>query len=630
MNARPPWAALRFVLGHSQHGAAAVHSSLCLAPAAPLPKRATMDHRSKGPPLSGSIGGSSEPALQKPPPLLPCSCQLILFFFQCLQAEQSRCWRWRRAARPAEGWAAAASRLRRRLFTAAGPSSCRRPNGRQRAARCSTACMPRPRSSAPQALTSQARHHALFHRWEASGLPAGPCLIHRTRYVMSAQLLTPPDILSLLRCRGSTHQRAASAVPVCLAGTVEQAAPRTGSATALPRRCHLHPAARLLPGSAVAAGEAAGAGRAGAAAAAQQRQRSIVPPRLRSAHFSRGPSGRHAQPGQHLLPQRSAAGLPVKPTQKANVVGPVCVFNMTVRLAVSTRLQHSSPALPAPNQCTAAGAAEPALVCGRPAARAATAGGGGPAAQLRGGVCSSAGVRGSEGCPHGPVRGANPAAAPAGANAGWQLPTAAPHLAALPGLLGRVKSKVWVLKRPSLCAVVAPPAPRSHIKPSSLKRALDASSAAFRGTLQQVGRAAHSLSCCGRARMRSREKKVARRRTLPASHLRGARYKAIAHSTCWPLLPAGRPVAGCWQAGRLPLAGCGYHPPHPSSRRPCRPPPLQDAHELFVSLLEGVQREVLAREVARLGRSRVRASETVDPGARSFGFAVRPRRAARR
>ncbi|KAL4457464.1 hypothetical protein ABPG75_012329 [Micractinium tetrahymenae] len=48
----------------------------------------------------------------------------------------------------------------------------------------------------------------------------------------------------------------------------------------------------------------------------------------------------------------------------------------------------------------------------------------------------------------------------------------------------------------------------------------------------------------------------------------------------------------------------------------------QDAHELFVALLEGVQREVLVREVARLGRSRVRVSETADPAARNFSFAV--------
>lgn len=59
-----------------------------------------------------------------------------------------------------------------------------------------------------------------------------------------------------------------------------------------------------------------------------------------------------------------------------------------------------------------------------------------------------------------------------------------------------------------------------------------------------------------------------------------------------------------------------------SARRPAHTAPLQDAHELFVALLEGVQREVLAREVARLGRSRVRVSETSDPAARNFSLAV--------
>ncbi|PSC75195.1 UPF0187 chloroplastic [Micractinium conductrix] len=48
----------------------------------------------------------------------------------------------------------------------------------------------------------------------------------------------------------------------------------------------------------------------------------------------------------------------------------------------------------------------------------------------------------------------------------------------------------------------------------------------------------------------------------------------------------------------------------------------QDAHELLCSLLDAVQGEVLAREVARLGRMRVAISETADPGARNFGFAV--------
>lgn len=50
---------------------------------------------------------------------------------------------------------------------------------------------------------------------------------------------------------------------------------------------------------------------------------------------------------------------------------------------------------------------------------------------------------------------------------------------------------------------------------------------------------------------------------------------------------------------------------------------LQDAHELFCGLLDSLQTEVLAREAARLGRTRIRVSETSDPAARNFGFAVR-------
>ncbi|KAI3436489.1 hypothetical protein D9Q98_005906 [Chlorella vulgaris] len=51
----------------------------------------------------------------------------------------------------------------------------------------------------------------------------------------------------------------------------------------------------------------------------------------------------------------------------------------------------------------------------------------------------------------------------------------------------------------------------------------------------------------------------------------------------------------------------------------------QDAHELFCGLLDSLQTEVLAREAARLGRTRIRVSETSDPAARNFGFAVEHR-----
>ena len=49
---------------------------------------------------------------------------------------------------------------------------------------------------------------------------------------------------------------------------------------------------------------------------------------------------------------------------------------------------------------------------------------------------------------------------------------------------------------------------------------------------------------------------------------------------------------------------------------------VQDAHELLCGLLDLVQSEVLAREARLLGRTRVRISETVDPAARNFSFAV--------
>lgn len=52
---------------------------------------------------------------------------------------------------------------------------------------------------------------------------------------------------------------------------------------------------------------------------------------------------------------------------------------------------------------------------------------------------------------------------------------------------------------------------------------------------------------------------------------------------------------------------------------PCAP---QDAHEFFCGLLDVLQQEVVGAEAARLGRPLVRISETDDPAARSFSFAV--------
>ena len=51
-------------------------------------------------------------------------------------------------------------------------------------------------------------------------------------------------------------------------------------------------------------------------------------------------------------------------------------------------------------------------------------------------------------------------------------------------------------------------------------------------------------------------------------------------------------------------------------------PPRQDAHELFCGLLDLLQSEVLAREARRLARTCIRISETADPAARNFSFAV--------
>ena len=48
----------------------------------------------------------------------------------------------------------------------------------------------------------------------------------------------------------------------------------------------------------------------------------------------------------------------------------------------------------------------------------------------------------------------------------------------------------------------------------------------------------------------------------------------------------------------------------------------QDAHEFFCGLLDVLQGEVLAVEAGRLGRQLIRISETADPAARSFSFAV--------
>lgn len=50
-----------------------------------------------------------------------------------------------------------------------------------------------------------------------------------------------------------------------------------------------------------------------------------------------------------------------------------------------------------------------------------------------------------------------------------------------------------------------------------------------------------------------------------------------------------------------------------------------DAHEFFCGLLEAAQNEVLAAEAAAAGRPRLRASESVDPVTRVFGFAVEHR-----
>ena len=48
----------------------------------------------------------------------------------------------------------------------------------------------------------------------------------------------------------------------------------------------------------------------------------------------------------------------------------------------------------------------------------------------------------------------------------------------------------------------------------------------------------------------------------------------------------------------------------------------QDAHEFFVALLDACQEEVLEVEAARVGRHKIRVSETSDPGTRVFGMAI--------
>lgn len=95
-------------------------------------------------------------------------------------------------------------------------------------------------------------------------------------------------------------------------------------------------------------------------------------------------------------------------------------------------------------------------------------------------------------------------------------------------------------------------------------------------------------------------------------------------------LPAGQwhvhPGGSAFQLWRVPTSRlpAPWSPP-PALPSPTHAPRLlaQDAHELFCALLELLQGEVLAREAVRYGRSCIRASETADPGARTFGFAVR-------
>ena len=176
---------------------------------------------------------------------------------------------------------------------------------------------------------------------------------------------------------------------------------------------------------------------------------------------------------------------------------------------------------------------------------------------------------------------------------------------------------------------------RSHtyITPASLKRALDAHSAAFQGAFQQVW---HPFDMHGAA-------------MGPRLHPQ------------WPLpgrtarSPSGVHARTLLQ---LPLTILLVNRPFP-----------QDAHELFCGLLDLLQSEVLAREVGscwrcaaclhppvagracstirqlcwpcnqhlsptplkhitvqmrRLGRAQVRISETADPAARNFSFAVSP------
>lgn len=192
---------------------------------------------------------------------------------------------------------------------------------------------------------------------------------------------------------------------------------------------------------------------------------------------------------------------------------------------------------------------------------------------------------------------------------------------------------------PSLQAVARSLLARSHtyITPASLKRALDAHSAAFQGAFQQV---------CGSFDVHGR---------WPGAVLAAA---SAAGQSC--TLSLGHvPVLLCSSAS-LPFCVTGL----------C----TQDAHELFCGLLDLLQSEVLAREVGswwrctacmlppvagtsrswvcgtimqlcwphnqqpspvplkqlsqfavqvrRLGRPQVRISETADPAARNFSFAV--------
>jgi hypothetical protein len=82
-------------------------------------------------------------------------------------------------------------------------------------------------------------------------------------------------------------------------------------------------------------------------------------------------------------------------------------------------------------------------------------------------------------------------------------------------------------------------------------------------------------------------------------------------------------------AARVRSPSCGASPSIGPNKlcpkvTPCHPllRLLQDAHELFCGLLDLLQSEVLAREARRLSRTCIRISETADPAARNFSFAV--------